>query len=241
MSLKVMQVRWVIRIPSRALRGAMALLFFMLHAPELGSESISLTTYYPAPSGIYAKLVTTGDAYLASAAGSVGIGLTDPVQKLDVSGSARANTYYVDSGAAYLKASGLAGANGLTNGAAFFTNGAEQMTIASGGQIGIGKNPTEWATAGSFLKLDVKGTIRLRQTGCAVYMFNAAIQSCAASGSGNKIEPAPGVNDCTAGCYATAQGGIWSATEAAVKSPPITYETQPMVCCPCGAGGCPSN
>ncbi|MBI5211142.1 MAG: hypothetical protein HY927_14315 [Elusimicrobia bacterium] len=39
--------------------------------PELGSESVSLTTYYPAPSGIYARMVTTGATFMARTAGDV--------------------------------------------------------------------------------------------------------------------------------------------------------------------------
>jgi hypothetical protein len=39
--------------------------------PELNSESVTLSTYYPAPSGVYTNMLTTGDTYLARDAGSV--------------------------------------------------------------------------------------------------------------------------------------------------------------------------
>ncbi|MDD5657718.1 MAG: hypothetical protein PHF00_10750, partial [Elusimicrobia bacterium] len=39
----------------------MAAVLLLAVAPELGSESVTLTTYYPAPSGIYTKMIVTGD------------------------------------------------------------------------------------------------------------------------------------------------------------------------------------
>jgi hypothetical protein len=43
-------------------------------AGELASESVSLTTYYPAPSGVYAQMITTQNTYLARDGGGVAIG-----------------------------------------------------------------------------------------------------------------------------------------------------------------------
>ena len=42
------------------------------------AEEITLTTYYPAPYGAYEELTTTGNTYLATDSGSVGIGTTGP-------------------------------------------------------------------------------------------------------------------------------------------------------------------
>lgn len=50
-----------------------ALLSFM--AVELASENVTLTTYYPAPSGIYAKMITTKDGYFGRDGGMVTVGL----------------------------------------------------------------------------------------------------------------------------------------------------------------------
>jgi len=52
----------------------------------LMAEDITLTTYYPAPYGAYEELTTTGNTYLATDSGSVGIGTTTPPPstKLDV-------------------------------------------------------------------------------------------------------------------------------------------------------------
>ncbi|MBI5631587.1 MAG: hypothetical protein HY921_11980 [Elusimicrobia bacterium] len=58
-------------------------------AEDLGSESVTLMTYYPAPSGVYVKMITTADAYLARDAGSVGIGTVAPGAKLEVRGDVK--------------------------------------------------------------------------------------------------------------------------------------------------------
>ncbi len=58
-------------------------------APELDSESVTLSTYYPAPSGVYTRMITTSDTYLARDGGNVGIGTAQPSAKLDVRGIIR--------------------------------------------------------------------------------------------------------------------------------------------------------
>ena len=64
------------------------LTFFFLcwHPRFLGSETMTLTTYYPAPYGGYASILTTGQTLLARDSGRVGIGTASPTQKLDVQG-----------------------------------------------------------------------------------------------------------------------------------------------------------
>ena len=72
------------------LRPWLVLCLLVLSAGELGSESVTLTTYYPAPSGVYTQMITTGQTLLARDGGSVGIGTSsppgNPVNKLDVNG-----------------------------------------------------------------------------------------------------------------------------------------------------------
>jgi hypothetical protein len=46
------------------------------------AEEITLTTYYPAPYGAYNELTTTGNTYLATISGKVGIGTTAPQEEL---------------------------------------------------------------------------------------------------------------------------------------------------------------
>ncbi len=70
--------------------------FFLCWNPgPLGSETLQLTTYYPAPYGGYVSLLTTGQTLLARDAGNVLVGMTTEsapaTQKLDVNGSIRAS------------------------------------------------------------------------------------------------------------------------------------------------------
>src|SRR5262245_29666672 len=95
----------VIRIDRKGLILVAALVLVAAGAKLLWSESLTLATTYPAPSGIYNQIVTTGNSGTASAdttlnrnagntilvpatnaGGKVGIGMT-PTYKLDVAGT----------------------------------------------------------------------------------------------------------------------------------------------------------
>ncbi|NNN04580.1 MAG: hypothetical protein HKL90_01630 [Elusimicrobia bacterium] len=73
-------VRFDLKFSARMLRWAMAGAMLLAAAPELASESVSLTTYYPAPSGVYTQLIATSNAFMARDAGylDVGTNLTPP-------------------------------------------------------------------------------------------------------------------------------------------------------------------
>lgn len=90
----------LIEVTRRRFQGALALLLMVLAVPELGSESATFSTSYPAPSGFYARIVTTGgsparprDTLLARDRGSVLIGMTSPgsAAKLGVAGGIHAS------------------------------------------------------------------------------------------------------------------------------------------------------
>ena len=91
-----------IRISPRLFQGVLAALLLSTLARELSSESVTLTTYYPAPSGVYTQMVTTGNTYLARDGGKVAIGTTAPGATLSVIGP---------SGAAFQIADGSQGVN----------------------------------------------------------------------------------------------------------------------------------
>ncbi|MGD9641794.1 MAG: hypothetical protein AB7V08_03545 [Elusimicrobiales bacterium] len=66
----------------------LTLLFLAWHPAFLGSETLTLTTYYPAPYGGYVSLLTTNHTLLARDSGNVGIrtGAVAPRRPLDVGG-----------------------------------------------------------------------------------------------------------------------------------------------------------
>lgn len=66
-------------------------LIFIVRLVE--TETLQITTYYPAPYGAYASILTTRDTYLARDGGNVGIGTTNPEVKLDVIGAIKWGTY----------------------------------------------------------------------------------------------------------------------------------------------------
>ena len=71
----------------------MGLLLFATAGYAL-AETLTLTTYYPSPRGVYNELRTMGQTILAQTSGNVGIGTATPSQKLDVAGNVIAPFYY---------------------------------------------------------------------------------------------------------------------------------------------------
>ena len=72
---------------------ALVAAFLCFHPRPLGSETLTLSTYYPAPYGGYVAILTTGgttenpvNTVLARDGGKVGIGTVSPASKLSVSG-----------------------------------------------------------------------------------------------------------------------------------------------------------
>ena len=65
-----------LRYDRKSLRPWLAAAFLLLTAGDLASESVSLSTYYPAPSGVYTQLIATSVSYLARDAGYVDVGTT---------------------------------------------------------------------------------------------------------------------------------------------------------------------
>lgn len=61
---------------------------------ELGSETVTLTTYYPAPSGVYIRMITTDNTFLARDGGRLGVGTTGPGSRVSVNGNAAIGAAY---------------------------------------------------------------------------------------------------------------------------------------------------
>src|SRR4051812_12852564 len=62
----------------RFLMAAGAAAMMLCAAPELDSESVTISTYYPAPSGVYTNMITTANTFLARDGGVVGVGTAAP-------------------------------------------------------------------------------------------------------------------------------------------------------------------
>ena len=78
---------WLPEPPSvRRVMGFAGILLMLGVAASAFAEEVTLTTYYPSPRGVYEELRTTDNTFLATAAGSVGIGMTAPAAKLSVRG-----------------------------------------------------------------------------------------------------------------------------------------------------------
>lgn len=87
MERRVVTFRFV--LGRRELRGILALSLLCLLVEQPESESLTITTYYPAAYGVYEKLTTSQKTILARESGfNVGIGTTnpDPNYKVDVVG-----------------------------------------------------------------------------------------------------------------------------------------------------------
>ncbi|OGR52803.1 MAG: hypothetical protein A2049_06780 [Elusimicrobia bacterium GWA2_62_23] len=137
----VLQVRFT---RTRALM-ALALFFLCWHPKPLGSETLQLTTYYPAPYGGYVSILTTGNTYLARDSGTVGIGFpasVTPRRKLDVNGEIVAvnrmtlaqntdlvsPTWHIDNSGGRFRVFNQPNIN---------ASGSERVTVLSNGNVGI--------------------------------------------------------------------------------------------------------
>lgn len=157
----------------RTFRVPLAALMMLAAVGELNSESVTLSTYYPAPSGVYTNMITTGNTFLArdgGAASRVGVGTTAPGAKLSVAGSMAVGGAYAASAppADSMIVSGSVGI-GLTNpGSALDVVG--NVNVASGG--------------------GGRGYIKLNATGCAI---SAAVANGTICPAGRYATFQPGV------------------------------------------------
>lgn len=146
--------RWP-RLGRCLLAGAMV----FASVPELASESVTLTTYYPAPSGVYTQMITTGNTYLArdasSTAGQVIIGgsAAGSGQQLDVfsymgsaNNAAIRATYPNGGGLASTEFAALAHRSGFWSGLYANQGSASYAAYLSGNTLMSGNNLPSNAT-----------------------------------------------------------------------------------------------
>lgn len=195
------------------LRAGLVGLLCCLCAQDLASESVTLTTYYPAPSGIYTKMITTGQTMLARDSGYVGVHTSSPQQMLDVNGNIR-----------------FGGMGGLLYG--YSSGGYHYMYMTENDGNG---GPNDWMyimpswygprghvyqyTADSIF-YDGSGVMRFTGGRLAVGAWsassrldvgNGAVRSAEANGAGcYQLTYFGGRSYCASGYYATYTTGIWA-------------------------------
>jgi hypothetical protein len=246
-------VRFDVSVGQRTCRGLMAAAMFFSTVPELASESVTLTTYYPAPSGVYAQMITTGNTWLARDGGkvavggvtlpsgvtgfavmngsvglgttdagtaglavmngNVGIGMNTPNYGIDMTGNGAGGkvevtqTNSTDRASLFLKNDVGTSVeiaqygSGASSRGAWLQNGAEALTVANGGNVGIG------TTAGSppATKLDVRGNMVLTGLGGGhgyIHVDNSSTGCASSAATDNQ-------NVCGAGQYATWNPGVY--------------------------------
>lgn len=137
----------------RTFRAPLAALMMLAAAGDLNSESVTLSTYYPAPSGVYTNMITTGNTYLArdgGAASRVGIGTITPGSKLSVAGSLSMGSYSGDA--------------------------APANALIVGGRVGVG-------TIAPAQALDVVGNVNVQGGGGSNGYVKINALGCSLSGS----------------------------------------------------------
>lgn len=208
-----------------AMAGAAAIM--LCAVPELDSESVTLSTYYPAPSGVYTNMITTSNSYLARDGGryingavgsALALGTVTPEvnSKLTVSGG------------------GISGSYGVTP---RYTNWAAYGTGDGGAAI---YNSSEGAYQALMLVGNNSGGSHRRVKVWDEMTVNGSLRATAAivyqgAGCTDRVYGL-GVVNCPGGQYATYTAGVLVARTVTVGT---NDPTGTMLCCPCPAGGCP--
>lgn len=147
------RIQFDVTVPSFAFRALLTAALVLVCAPELVSESVTLSTYYPAPSGVYTQMIVTGPTVLARDSGSVGVGTTTPAHKLDVVGDGRFSTT-LDVGTNETVGGNVTIAGSQTVGASQTVGGNQSV----GGDLQVSGNSTITLneTVGGFLAVNGK-------------------------------------------------------------------------------------
>lgn len=189
----------------RELVGALVAALVLVNPGGLATEQLTMTTYYPSPYGVYQRLRSTQDAYLATDTSAspqrrVGIGTAAPARKLDVAGDMQASDMYTTDGVQIQGLSGrnyfrdTEGAGNLRVGAAWGMPGvyAESGVGVLGGASGASlQNNTLFATTNGRVgvgrtdpgyRLDVNGDARvtgvIREMCRVVYFAPSSTTPC---------------------------------------------------------------
>lgn len=162
-------VRFNLSFGARSVRGLMAAAMILSAVTEVASESVTLTTYYPAPSGVYSQMITTGNTYLARDYTSNGSGVT-----IGGSGAAPAGGIAFGTANPYLQSSSyivMPGGLYVQGGTAYFTN---QIQTRGGIHNDSGPNLDLYGGTTGNTNLDGNATVtgNLTIQGAGLYNLN---------------------------------------------------------------------
>jgi len=188
-------LRLEIRYDSRMIRLALSAAMLFAVAAEVASESVTLTTYYPAPSGVYAQMITTDRTDLAKTGGTVTVGAADATPKVKIN---------------------ITQNNALQVGTAYVSSGGNMMNLSTNEYY----NGTSWVQSNSGLLLQMSGSDVSFWTHDAAGNHTLAVRLSAScrlvtmnNGSASTL-----VSSCNPGECATLTNGICSATNFVVDS-----------------------
>lgn len=227
------KIKFDLSFSRRFMTTAVAAAMMLCAVPELDSESVTLSTYYPAPSGVYTNMITTGNTYLARDGGAVGLGTTALVgsSKLTVTGGSIAGAYALTP-----QYQGWANYGTGDGGAAIYNDaGTYQGLMVVGNNSGGGgvRRVKVWD------ELTVNGNEVV--TGAATFggSLKTTAGSACADVSYNYPTPGGGTVALCGGQYVTAVDGFY--TKKYVLAGVVFQNTNPTVtarCCPCPPSGC---
>ncbi len=232
-------VRFDLRFSRRAIRGTLAAAMLLVAASELNSESVTLTTYYPAPSGVYTQMITTNNTWLARDGGRIAIGSANaPQGKVDITGLSGVEALVVRAVSDTDAIRVTPNADNQNSDAFGVSNAANSASVAYiskngrayfGGNVGIGIDPS----VTSKLALG-PGNIRIDGSlGCVQKSFR---DPCLAPlNAGWDSDRA-----CAANQYATATPGVLTEGMAYQSRPPLSQVQSFVYTAPDSLGTTPS-
>lgn len=162
--MKTKEINFKIKFDRRHVAALLTVLFLAWHPAFLGSETLTLTTYYPAPYGGYVSLLTTQQTLLARDSGNVGIrtGAVTPRRPLDVGGEIVATNRIT-----------MAQNMGTTSLTWHLDNSASTFRIFS--QPNINTGGTEHFTINSLGNANLGGNLNMSRNGAAITGTNMSI------------------------------------------------------------------
>ncbi|MFI5346194.1 MAG: hypothetical protein ACHQ51_07460 [Elusimicrobiota bacterium] len=258
-----MIIRLHIRISAGLFRAGLVCLLLTGLAGDLCSEAVTLTTYYPAPSGAYTQLITTAGSFFSRDSGTLVIGsasTANAILKMAVMGNVGIKTvnpatFVGQVNPVRLDINGAGGAvvdfvvnekietgDGAAVGAVWFnSNSVASAKIGANGTSVFGiynGNVPNWPLTVSGVAGQGNVGVNRNPSGFTLDVNGALASREAVCGPGNIVNyiavAGNGVTPCPANTYATWASGVM--TNYQHDSGPAVLITGSMLCCPCPTG-----